>query len=46
LIKLLYLDSLVRQRPDTFGNRLGTDPYASGVGGRGIKTPFLSLLAV
>jgi hypothetical protein len=28
LIKLLCLDLLVRPRPDTFGNRFGTDPYA------------------
>jgi hypothetical protein len=42
LIKLQYLDLLVRLRPDTFSNALVRTRMPGGVGG--INTPVLSLL--
>ncbi|MBU1152310.1 hypothetical protein KJ632_05840, partial [Patescibacteria group bacterium] len=44
-IKMVPLGWLVRLRPDTLGNRPVRTRMPGGVGGRGIKTPFLSLFA-
>ncbi len=43
LIKMVPFGWLVQLRPDTLGNRPVRTRMPGGVGGRGIKTPFLSL---